>query len=358
MQCCIVHVGMHKTGGSSIQRTLFRELRDSRFRYLDLGHENHNGPLATAFLAAPEKYHLNRKLGLDAAAVQGERQRLRQQLDRELQSDAEIGIISGEDISGLLSPGEVSDLHSTISKHVCDVVAVGYVRPPFGFMESLFQQVVKSSEARDFDVGRYYPQYLKRFRKFDQIFGRKNVLLWPFSSRDFPGGCVVRDFSKRVGATIPESDIHRVNEAIPREALSLLFIYRKFGPGYGIGPNVVRENNNLIMALMRIGGPKLRLSSSLIKPVIEQNAADLAWMEERLGVSLDEGDRADDDDAIRNEGDLLQVKPDTLRWLSEQLEGSDVRSLPSPRDFYAIAQLVHQLRDKVNKVHGTSIKRN
>lgn len=48
--CCILHVGPAKTGSSSIQQTLYKELNDPYFEYADLGEPNHNRQLFTVFI--------------------------------------------------------------------------------------------------------------------------------------------------------------------------------------------------------------------------------------------------------------------------------------------------------------------
>jgi hypothetical protein len=59
----IVHIGMHKTGSSSIQHTLYQRLADASFEYADLGCANHSEQIHSLFSSSPERYHLHRKRG-------------------------------------------------------------------------------------------------------------------------------------------------------------------------------------------------------------------------------------------------------------------------------------------------------
>jgi hypothetical protein len=123
-----------------------------------------------------------------------------------------------------------------------------------------------------------------------------------------------------------------------------LFAYRKFGPGFGVGPTVLRENRRLASRVAKLSGPKLRLHSSLVAPVIAERREDIEWMEARLGVSLAEDLAAHDEGAIRSEEDLLRFSPETLQWLAEQLGGDYVqrwRPRMGPRE---VADWMHQLR--------------
>ena len=45
----IIHIGMHKTGSSSIQQTLHKYMNDKRFTYVDLGHANHSRQISSLF---------------------------------------------------------------------------------------------------------------------------------------------------------------------------------------------------------------------------------------------------------------------------------------------------------------------
>ena len=63
MAGCILHFGMHKTGSSSIQESLVRELDDPGFHYCaldDTGTGNASGPLLRAFLTDPQSHPILR----------------------------------------------------------------------------------------------------------------------------------------------------------------------------------------------------------------------------------------------------------------------------------------------------------
>jgi hypothetical protein len=136
------------------------------------------------------------------------------------------------------------------------------------------------------------------------------ISLWKFDPREFPGGCVVRDFCRRTGIDVP-TQIVRVNESLSYQALAILYCYRKFGPGYGAGQAALRENAAIIEALRQVEGDRFRLSERVVRPILSSHRDDIQWMEHRLRASLEEvtGDQPVE---IRSEEDLFHVDPDAV----------------------------------------------
>lgn len=80
MKQCILHVGMPKTGTSSIQESLHYGLTDPAFHYCSLGGVNVTRSIFTLFAQAPEKHHTHR--GWSAAQIERERKQLHRQLEK------------------------------------------------------------------------------------------------------------------------------------------------------------------------------------------------------------------------------------------------------------------------------------
>jgi hypothetical protein len=264
-------------------------------------------------------------------------------------------IISGEAIS-TMEAEDLSSLKAFFQPYYDAIVIAGYVRAPYSYMNSDFQQKVKGSLAR-LDLKLPYPHYRRKFEKFDSVFGRESVLLWKFEPEKFPNGCVVTDFCARFGIQIDSTKVARVNESLPRNALNVLFTYRKFGPGYGIGPRVVQENHQLVSALTELGGGKVRLSPSLVAPVLSTWRDDIAWIEERIGESLAEQLTDEKDDDIRSEEDLLRVDAETVARL-KSMAGAD-EALEDGSAPESIAALVEALRTRLrNRGGGSNVQAN
>jgi hypothetical protein len=300
MGIAIVHFGMHKTGSTSIQQSLYRRLADPRFHYIDLGVADAGPRLAAVFQRQPE----------DAT--------LRARLDRELRdSGPRTAILSAERLSDF-NASEFGALRAAVAAQGKEVaLAVGYVRRPKERMEGVFQQWVRVG--RRFSLEELYPAYRRSLEKFDQQLGRERVQLWRFAPEAFPSGCVVQDFCARLDIRFPPRKVIRANEGVSRPALSLLLAYHRLAPGHATEARTRRARALLARRAASVPGPKLRLHSSVVAPILDAQRADLEWIEARLGASLTEDLEAQDAQSIRCEDDLLEFSPESLQWLAEQL---------------------------------------
>jgi hypothetical protein len=341
MNNCIVHIGMHKTGSSSIQRSL-QNFEDAKFLYADLGEDpNHSLAVYTVFATNPEKHHLHRSAGRGPVAVREYADQVRSMLERSAAAArGRTLVISGEDI-GVLNQNELKALREFLEARFDNITIAGYIRPPASFMASSFQQLVKTASARWFDPQQLYREYQRSFGGFDSVFGRDRVKLWKFDPKSFPGACVVQDFGRRLGIAIPKRRIVRVNESLSRGAVSALYTYAKFGSALGAqsmrGPEGMR-----IGVALGDGADKFRFSGDLVRSVLNQKREDIAWMEARLGETLHE-ETAPSSDDVRDEQDLLRPDPTVvqkLRSLLGDAAPADVRGRTSEE----VAKLVHAYR--------------
>lgn len=316
---CILHIGMHKTGTTSIQESLFANLKDEKFCYVNTGKANINRTIFALFSKNSASRALEfKKLGLTTAEVTSLKEKYRNLFDSALSSVAgRTAIISAESIS-MLSAKEVEDLGQYLKSFFSDVRVVAYVRPPLQYAESIFQQRLKAG-ALNLRTAGLFPQYRNRFEHYDRIFGREKVSFWRFDSASFHSGDVVHDFCSRVGIDSSEIPIVRANERLSLCAMKLLYIYRKFGPGFGIGRDAVISNRKLVRTLAKLSGPKFQMHPLLISPTVKENKEQLAWMENRIGCFLDDTNAQGDPSAIKSLDDLLLHDHATIAWLSERI---------------------------------------
>jgi hypothetical protein len=344
MTRCIVHIGMHKTGSTSIQHSL-HGFDDARFLYARLGdNPNHSLPMLSLFLSQPELHPLFRRKGADAAAVSKFIEKTRTDLERAVvAANGRTLVISGEAISHFPRDALIR-LRDDFQRRFEDVMIVGYVRSPAARMSSSFQEQVKAGAMDQFDLERHYPSYRLRLGKFDEVFSRERVHLWKFDVKSFPDGCAVRDFCDRLGIELPSARIVRLNDSLPRQSVSLLYTY------YKLGPNVATAmaGPKLLKRLTAIGNEPFRISADVIKPILEKNRADISWMEARLGQSLHEeiGDHQAGD--VRTESDLLCIDSAVAGKLLE-LVGDAAPPGVTGKNPEEVAQLVYALREARSK---------
>lgn len=298
---------MHKTGSTSVQVNLSRERKIENWRYLATGRKANLGNSLFAMLATdPEKFHTFVKQGKSPAEVAREGTWLRGKLAKAIRTCTEENLILSAEVMSIIDKPGIMALRDFLAPLCDEIRVIGYVRPPIGYKTSFFQQRVKHGCAK-FDVANIKPRYRKKFKKFDAIFGRENVILRKFDPAIFPNRCVVTDFYEQVGIGAPrEGSILRFNESLSREACGILYAYRKFGPGYGVGPRVMWENKRIIAPMFTMGGSKFKVSAEVTAAGLLQDHDDVRWMEQRLQCSLSEDIRYDGTE-VAGEDDLLRI---------------------------------------------------
>ncbi len=339
---CVLHIGMHKTGSSSIQATLCKQEINSDFEFVnlmpsDLGNSSH--PIYSLFYEQPEIYYLNKKYGFNSEELLAFNQQNLVKLTEILTTtQAKTVIVSAEDMF-YLSEKELYRLREFLTRYCQSVQIICYVRPFVSYMQSKAQQMIKGGII-NFAIDSLYPSYREAIGKFDAVFDKESVLLVKFDASNLLGKDVVLDFFQRIGMAINPESIIRQNEALSLEAVALLYAYYKFGFGYDVGAKAVRENDLLIGALTDIGGKKLSFSSGVVNTLLAKYSDDIEWIEERLGCTLKEP-LIDSKDAIASLDDLLplgvEYADDLKKLLFAKIQQQEVTS-------QKLADWVHLLR--------------
>lgn len=338
MSRLIIHIGMPKTGTSSIQETLFNLGVLGAYRYADLGVANHGGIITSVFAEDPSAWHGHRVAGSSPKEVERYYQKALASLDTVRNAHGQQ-IISGEGIWHMSEMALVK-LRDYFASHFEYIKIVGYVRPPITFMASSFQQLVKNHGLSKLSVGAHYPPYRGKFEKFDRVFGQENVTLRLFDPKRLVGGDAVVDFCQLLGESISSENIQRVNESLSLEATAVLFAYRREGPLYAAYRSKARDNNNLVKSLVGFGSTKLSFTDLLVAPVLEQHRADIEWIEQRLGQPIiDQGSK--DAEAITSEAQLLDVALEQFDALEAHVNKQLEQAEPTPKQ---LAHWVEKLR--------------
>ncbi len=302
---------MHKTGTTSLQANLKRIGSTAEWEYICIGGKLHmNTPFHAMFATNPFHYHWFEKQGITPEALAEKGANLRERLATALSKSKASTIIMSAEALPLIDKAGIVRLQEFLAPHFDEIRVIGYVRPPVSFKVSIFQEMVKGGRSQ-FQLGDIKLNYRRKFEKFDQVFGRENVVLRKFDPASFAHGCTVSDFFQSVGLEPPPREtIKRANESLSLGACSILYAYRKFGPGYGRGPGVVAENLQLIKVLLAMKGEKFAVARPVVAQGLEKEAADIQWMETRVAASLSEN--LADSHGIASEAELLEIPRSTL----------------------------------------------
>jgi hypothetical protein len=341
----IIHFGMHKTGSTSIQKSFHSKILDERFRFLSInGNPNQSMAIVTLFQNSPIiDYHLHLKNGYNQNDIQNLKKYFHERLINQIEnSGGKNLILSGENICRLNS-FELRSMKDFFESYKYEIFVCGYIRPPKSFVESAFQQRIKGG-INSLSIRKIFPKYKEKFEKFDEVFGKDSVSFWLFDPLNFEKQDVVLDFSKRIGMDYSSKFSLKYNDSLSLSSLKLLYIYRKFGPGYGVGKKAIQENNSLIKRISTLVGEKLHFHSSCFEKIYEEKNEDIMWMEKRLGCKFNENIYKYDDSCIRDQNDLLILSDIETKWLAKELDykwNKDISLLE-------ISNWIHELRKIVS----------
>lgn len=342
MPNCILHYGMHKTGSSAIQESLFHHLDDPRYCYLGMGVANQSADLISLFEVDPLAHPIHRHHGTDAARlrlIQAQTGTLWRRDFR--QAAGRTGLLSGEAMV-TLSPLGLANLRDFVLEYAEQVRVVGYIRPPQAYMASAFQERLKLGPL-DLDPDILFPRYEDIFAPFEAVFGRDRVAYWLYDPRTFPKGDVVQDFCARLGIAFPVTHTQPVNAGLALPAIKLLYAYRKFAKP-ALGANAMAADRRLVAALGRMPGPRLRLHPTLLAPALGRYQRHLDWMQARLSAPLAESATPAEPAAVRGEEDLLCFTPGERDWLLGELQIHGLVGVGTGLDPETLAEMVGQWR--------------
>ncbi len=276
MRKCVLHIGMHKTGSTSIQCFLdkYRSCLGDGVVYADLGFLNHSMVFQFGFMKDPGSLALIANMKLSGEEMDKKRFIFRNKIEESLESDFKVIFFSGEGICHL-SEDELINLKSKLLEYVDEIVVFAYVRPVVAYMSSAYQQRLK---LKCIDISSSLaPNYKNRFSKFETVFGEVTYKI--FEAKSLLGGDVVKDFCNNFG--LPYYPIESANSSL--SLLSIKFLYH-IQNNVSLTSNVTPKPGIFTRSLKVIGKEKFYLPSYLVEEVLEKKSSDIAWMNERLGL--------------------------------------------------------------------------
>ncbi len=312
MPRAILHIGMNKTGSTSIQHSL-TGYDDGVSRYARLSAPNHSQPLSTIFMERPENSVNWKRIGAPSEKIRAARNKFRDQLDAELSHDRRTFILSAEELC-MLDHREVENLKAYFEARDIAVEVIAYVREPIGFASSALQQRIKSGLAK---FGVAQPHYRFRFESYLDVFGRSGVRFLPFSRADFDQGSVVRDFARRLNLDLGSIKERTANESIAAPLVAILFFWNQHPASIVNSQDTVVARRLLIRELSPHFDGKFRLSDAIIRRKLDEE--DIRWMEQESGIRLMPDAAPVEGEGVSGEADLEVLTAQTVPILSQML---------------------------------------
>ncbi len=316
---CILHIGLTKTGSTTIQEFLFKHMDDERFHYAHADQPNVGQALFYAFagdhsLADPfnvENYSEERLQSMGAD--------IREKLLHHFRSHPNKNMIISAEGMSVLKPEAIAALMDFLKPHFSLIEVVGYVRNPKSHMESSFQQRLKNTFDSKINVRVFSPKYRFLLEKFDHFVERENVHIWPFDAKIFPEGDVVMHFCKQLGIRPPASKVTVQNQSLSRNAISLLYTHRRYMREPDTGRSGATASRLLIDKLHELKGSKLKFHPDWVVNPIMKNLDQIDWLQQRHDIDFHEDIDAMEKTGIRSKNELMTYSQEALDWLASEL---------------------------------------
>lgn len=223
-----LHIGVQKTGTTSIQQTMFKNRESLLARginYLPFD-ANHGGFLISLLSEKPHKERRNIRRYVDtpekaATFNASNRERLTEVLSSNRCSKI---LISGEGLS-IIPEEAVRRLKQMFDPYAAGYRVIVYARDPYDYSNSAFLQRIKSGGTFANPGPPPLPKYRRKIEKYIDIFGRENVDIRIFDPGHFVGGDLISDFLVALGESAELKDslqIRRANQSMSHEAAMIL----------------------------------------------------------------------------------------------------------------------------------------
>lgn len=220
MKEILIHVGIHKTGSTSLQTSLVNFDDGSSF-YPDLSDPNHSVPFQTMF----SHDHLNdhwTRLG-ESTADQVNRVGTLFQTAIEKLEDRNRVIFSGENISLLtqIDLRKIKDFFT--ARFSCRFRILMLIRSPIDWISSMIQEEVKHGAI--LDAEKKYGIY-ERYRNLASVF-ENEVEVRDYDSLCAPDGDVVSRFCEIAGIALPQRNKLDINKSLFALPLKLVHLFNR-----------------------------------------------------------------------------------------------------------------------------------
>jgi hypothetical protein len=208
-----LHVGMTKTGSTSIEAT-FHDARPLLIRhgidYLDMG-QNHSKIMVVAAKRSAKglKGEVTRILGVEKGDTDYDPELVVKELESKFASPrAETVVVSGQGMLGY-SPKDIRRMKEFVAPHFETVRVIVYVRDPTTWASSRAQENMKrghsvdsliASVREDPENSPIIPDYRTGIEAYIDTFGRENVDIRVFDRKRFVKGDLLEDFCAAIGA--------------------------------------------------------------------------------------------------------------------------------------------------------------
>lgn len=216
MKEVILHIGIHKTGSSSIQRAL-KNFKNTTTKYASFSEINHSIPIYTIFSEKKDDYHIWKNKGFTKKQIELKKKEYLSILTNDIKDTAfDRLIISGEDMCNL-NTNEQENLCNFFKSQNIKVRVIAFVRHPESFALSICQQHIKGGAN---EIRNIFPGYRRRLIGFSNSLEKNNIEVYDFDNFVENRG-LIKGFSEILNIQLNEPKLE--NESVTKEGLSLIY---------------------------------------------------------------------------------------------------------------------------------------
>ena len=220
MKVAIIHVGSHKTGSTSIQKSLALSKQNLNKHSIDYFNDYAS---KTQLLSVKFRNRVGGKQFLNSndaswEAVQKNSLKSWATLSERVKNGHTYTIISEE---FLLRLQDTDALYRTLKKIFDKIIIVAYIRSPTSWLPSSVDQRIRAGQTVDEIAlgGRALPRLLGKLDRYCRTFGMENMIVRHFDTKNMFGCGPVTDFahiiSNVIGANINLEDPGQANSGLP-----------------------------------------------------------------------------------------------------------------------------------------------
>lgn len=292
-----LHVGMHKTGTTSIQNFFAKnrkKLLTHKLSYLNGPTPNHSLLILSLFEKEAWSNHgvhfrskRDRKRYFGEDAMRANREGLEHSAKQAARSGLDA-VVSGEAIYHL-SQGGMANLRDFFLQYFDRIVIVGFVRSPIDFAQSYAQQSLKQRNTLvKMRSSPPKPNYEKRFAGFADIFGLENFVISPFEREIFPSRSSLKMFLRMIHAPEAEELLNEDGEDNKNVSMSM-----QAAKMLSFINNATHEmefdeyRKRVVKPILELTGDPFQISAEMAERVLRQSTSDIEWLASNLGIRFD-----------------------------------------------------------------------
>ena len=289
-----LHIGMHKTGSTALQRTLHKNaeyIKKYGLEYPTFA-INHSAPMCSLFHPEPHRFQLNIIQGIDTPEkAKRFNDKTRAQLTTVMQrADSGEVVISGEGM-GRLPIDRVAALKDFVEPHFENIKVVAYLRKPIAYISSAAQEILKrGTTLEQLHSSPPFPGYRTFLEKYFDIFGRENVDVRLYRRDRDKSWDIVQDFLSltqcRINRQNLKSPVMGVNESLSFPAARIISALNEKYPRIVNGVRNPARAKYAHVLIRQIKGEKFVLPVSVLLKNEARIREDCAWIKSTTGIDL------------------------------------------------------------------------